>query len=217
MPALLDTLHASRTQPVCLDLLNQAAAPAVFNSASLVSRESPWALVIGYEDNHDAVAWQIQQLMQRAARRDAGRCGGPARSVGRATVAGPDGSAYRPGLRRSVFKANLLPSATAAFCTLAGAQHEEVQLQAHAGNGIVLGHINGDLTLDRAAAMLRILQDAAAVAHGNVIVLRCPTAWKKHAAGVGRPRGDAWLMRRHQRDKLDPARLFNPGRFVDGI
>jgi FAD/FMN-containing dehydrogenase len=32
----------------------------------------------------------------------------------------------------------------------------------------------------------------------------------------GQPRGDLGLMRQ-VKDQLDPRRLFNPGRFVDGL
>ena len=48
------------------------------------------------------------------------------------------------------------------------------------------------------------------------MVLRCPTAWKAVLPIWGLPRGDAWLMRT-VKEKLDPRRLFNPGRFVEGI
>jgi glycolate oxidase FAD binding subunit len=61
--------------------------------------------------------------------------------------------------------------------------------------------------------MLRQLQDAAATAEGNVVVLQCPPAWKAVLPVWGRPRGDVFLMSA-VRDKLDPCRLFNPGRFL---
>jgi FAD/FMN-containing dehydrogenase len=71
------------------------------------------------------------------------------------------------------------------------------------------------LTLERAAAMLKELT-ALAGAEGNVIVPRCPAPWKRRMPVWGAPRNDAWLMRR-VKERLDPRRLFNPGRFVDGI
>jgi glycolate oxidase FAD binding subunit len=92
----------------------------------------------------------------------------------------------------------------------------ELLLKAHAGNGIVIGHLHGDLTLDRARTMLERLQEAATAAQGNVVILRCPAVWKASLPVWGAPRPDAWLMRAIK-EELDPRRLFNPGRFVDGI
>jgi FAD/FMN-containing dehydrogenase len=88
-----------------------------------------------------------------------------------------------------------------------------MQLQAHAGNGIVVGHVEGDVTLERATTMLAELQKAATEARGNVIVLQCPPAWKAVLPIWGVQREDADLMRA-VRERLDPRRLFNPGRFV---
>jgi glycolate oxidase FAD binding subunit len=45
---------------------------------------------------------------------------------------------------------------------------------------------------------------------------RCPTEWKRSLPVWGLPRGDGFLMKR-VKDRLDPGRVFNPGRFVDGI
>ena len=88
-------------------------------------------------------------------------------------------------------------------------------IQAHAGNGIVLGHLDGDLTLEHAARMLSSLLELAGP-EGNVIVVRCPAEWKRSLPIWGRPRGDAWLMRA-VKDKLDPGSLFNPGRFLTDV
>src|SRR5262249_52475575 len=107
--------------------------------------------------------------------------------------------------------ANLLPSGTALFCRQAMTLSQEMQLQAHAGNGIVIGHVGEDLSVDQAQGMLRKLIGWAGAAQGNVIVLRCPAEWKKHLPIWGAPRGDEWLMRTIK-EKLDPGDLFNPGR-----
>jgi glycolate oxidase FAD binding subunit len=111
------------------------------------------------------------------------------------------------------FKANLLPSALADFCIEANALPDGLALQAHAGSGIVIGHAPGTLTRERAPAMLTLLQQRAVAAQGNVVVQRCPPAWKADLNVWGAPRGDAWLMRA-VKEKLDPGDRFNPGRFV---
>jgi glycolate oxidase FAD binding subunit len=110
-------------------------------------------------------------------------------------------------------RANVLPSCVAAFL-LGVRQLANSRWQAHAGNGIVIGHV-GDLTLEQARAMLSTLLDATGP-EGNVIVTRCPPEWKRELPIWGKPRGDAWLMRR-VKQALDPRCVFNPGRFVDGI
>jgi glycolate oxidase FAD binding subunit len=211
---LLEQLHRSRTRPVCLDLFNRAAVPYINQQAQGALPDTPWTVVVGFEDNREAVQWQVQQLIKELpAECQPGmdvRVGLAAEPLWRALVE----FAVWPEARLT-FKANLLPHATAAFCQQAAALPEGVAIQAHAGNGIVLGHPTSDLTLERAASMLRALHEAAAKAQGNVVLLRCPAAWKTQLPVWGIPRDDVWLMRT-VKQKLDPRRLFNPGRFVDG-
>jgi glycolate oxidase FAD binding subunit len=111
------------------------------------------------------------------------------------------------------FKANLLPRHTAAF--VAGAAKQGWLIQAHAGNGIVIGHRSDDLTVEQAGTMLKELLGQAVAAGGNLIVLRCPPEWKTKLPIWGQPRGDRELMRA-VKQKIDPKNLFNPGRFVVG-
>ncbi|HXG09659.1 MAG TPA: FAD-binding oxidoreductase [Gemmataceae bacterium] len=219
---LLDLLHHSRTRPVCLDVLNAAAVRVLNQRAGGLLPEAPWVVVVGFEDNRQSVAWQMQQLIQELpANLTPGleaRVGAASGPLWQALVEFP----ARPEAR-FIFKANLLPRAVAAFCRRAaalsliphgGERDAGLLLQAHAGSGIVIGQAD-DLTPGNAATMLKELQEAAGE-EGNVVVRRCPAAWKPGLPIWGRPRGDAWLMRQ-VKDKLDPRRLFNPGRFIDGI
>jgi glycolate oxidase FAD binding subunit len=113
------------------------------------------------------------------------------------------------------FKAGVLPSQAAAFCVHVEQLAPDVRLRAHAANGMVHGHVP-ELTRERAAALLEQLRECAAAANGHVVVTRCPLAWKDAAFVWGPPRGD-WALMRTVKEKLDPRRLFNPGRFVDGL
>jgi hypothetical protein len=168
--------------------------------------------MVGFEGSRIAVAWQVARLQEEL-------------SPEYRFLVRPDAEALRDfqllaesplsPASRLTFKANLLPSAVAAFLQTARALKGAV-LCAHAGSGIVIGHLTDDLTLDRARTMLKTLQDAATAAQGNLILFRCPPAWKRELPVWGSPRGDGWLMRA-VKDKLDPKCLFNPGRFVDGI
>jgi glycolate oxidase FAD binding subunit len=214
LETLLDQIHSTRTRPVCLDLLNAGAARYIEERAATTLPRTAWVIALGFEGNRDAVGWQVQQLVKELPPADArgvdARIGPPAEPLWRALVE----LGSHPAARLTC-KANLLPSATAALCSRA--DHATGMLvQAHAGNGIVQAHLLDDWTADSAAAMLKSWQETAASAQGNVVIQRCPRAWKDSLPIWGRPRGDAWLMREVKR-QLDPRGLFNPGRFVDGI
>jgi glycolate oxidase FAD binding subunit len=212
--SVLDLVHRSRTRPVCMELLNRAAVRCL-NEAGELLPDAPWVVVVGFEDNRAAVGWQVEQLAREvssdAIRAVTTRLGPAAEPLWHALI---ESSARTDTIL--TFKANLLPRAVADFSRQAIAQVEGVRLQAHAGSGIVIGQVPGDLTLERAVAMLKGLQTLAALAEGNVIVLRCPPAWKRSLPVWGVPRGDGWLMQ-EVKGKLDPRRLFNPGRFVHDI
>lgn len=213
---LLDQLHASQTRPACLSVCSPGT-PAVLPGwpKSIAPPADYWSVLVGYEDNPETVAWQVAQLQREVTPLGIGWEGpwtnGAAEPLW--TVLANLPLALSSPL---TFKANLLPQATAAFCQQAAQRPEVRCLLAHAGNGIVVGHAAGDLTLERAQAMLQSLQASAVAARGNLVLLRCPPAWKKTLPVWGAPRGDVWLMR-EIKNKLDPHRRFNPGRFVDGI
>ena len=212
--AVLDRLHATRTRPVCIDLLNASAARYIGQQAGTPLPDSPWVVAVGFEDNREAVNWQVQQLIKELAdgcgRRLDARVNTATESLWLALVEG----AGRPDTALS-FKANVLPSETADFCEKAAALPDDLALQAHAGNGIVNGYAPAGLSPQRAESFLWDCR-AWAGPQGNVVVRRCPSAWKTALPVWGAPRGDAWLMRA-VKQQLDPRGLFNPGRFVDGI
>src|SRR5262249_37776595 len=111
------------------------------------------------------------------------------------------------------FKANLVPSATAAFCRQASELSERLMLLAHAGNGIVVGQFAGEWQLGPVRDMLPPLRASAVAAQGNLVLLRCPAEWNQPLLVWGEPRGDWWLMKK-VKEQLDPRGLFNPGKFV---
>ena len=210
LAALLTTLHGSRTRPVSIDLLNQAAAATVFAQAGLTAPDGPWIALVSYEGNADAVSWQVQQLIKEVgvARPITARVGFTVQPLLDALV---EFAAWP--VAGTAFKANVLPGAVASFCQSAD---PGFALCAHAGNGIVHGAWPGDLTKEQAANMLSAWREHARKGQGSVIVTRCPSPWKTALSVWGPAPGDAWLMR-EVKAKFDPKRIFNPGRFVDGI
>jgi glycolate oxidase FAD binding subunit len=208
---LLDHLHGSRTRPVSVDVLNSPAARALATAGPALPA-AEWVVIVGYEDNMSAVSWQISQLMEEVA---------PAGVLGMEARAGVAASTLWQGLTEFdlrpastiSFKANALPGAVAGFCLETAVLPEQPLLIARAGSGVVRGHISGDLTPERAAVILKGLQERAVAAKGNVVLTHCPAGWKRSLPVWGAPRGDAWLMRR-VKDALDPHGVFNPGRFL---
>jgi glycolate oxidase FAD binding subunit len=210
--ARLDALHHSQTRPVCLDVVDPLAAGRLNQESAAGLPESGSVVLVGFEGTHEAVAWQVQQLVRELG---AGfpleaRIGAAAAPLWQMLVELPG----RPS--QLTFKANLLPSACAAFCRAAERLLDGLLLQAHAGNGIVIGHAPPELTREQAAVLVPELRRLAAAAGGQVILPACPVGWKKELSVWGPPRPGVWLMRR-VKEQLDPRGIFNPGRFVDGI
>jgi glycolate oxidase FAD binding subunit len=209
----LERLLGGATRPSCLDVINARTA-AILRQTGLGVPEAAWVVLVGYEESELAVNWQVQQLIRELT--PLGIVGVEVRA---GTVVDPlwqrlTDFALWPDARLSL-KANLLPADVVPFCAALDRLAERSALHAHAGSGIVRAHFAGDLTPGRAAAILNELTPLAGDA-GNVVVTRCPAEWKRQLPVWGRPRGDAWLMRQ-VKEKLDPRRLFNPGRFVGGI
>jgi glycolate oxidase FAD binding subunit len=214
---LLESLHAASIQPCSLTVLNPAReqqaplSPSSFGKGVQPPSPAGWSILVGFEDNAEAVQNQLARLRETA---------GMASMIGREWLDAstePLWQALTDFPLQSdgplTFKANLLPRNLAIFCRQAAALPEVGQLQAEAASGIVLGHAAADLTLERARGMLATLLDAAAAEHGNLVLLRCPAAWKSELPVWGRPRADRALMRA-VKERLDPKRVFNPGRFV---
>jgi glycolate oxidase FAD binding subunit len=210
--ALLDALHESGSRPVCIDLYNAAAVQSFPGDIARLLPHAPRLLVVGFEEKRETVAWQVQHLVKELRRGSVrgleARVGSTADVLWQPLI---DFAAW-PGARLT-WKANLVSSRTAELFEQAAALTDGMLLQAHAGSGIVIGHASGALTEEQARAMLTVLGRLAVAAQGNVVVLRCPPAWKAKLPVWGTPRDDLWLMR-DVRDKLDPQRLFNPGRFA---
>lgn len=215
LEGLLDRLHASRTRPMCVDLVNARAAALLRQRTGVDLPAQPWVLVAGFEDSEPAVNWQVQQLIKELT--DAGILGVEALA---GQTAAPLWQALA-GLSHAVddrlaLQASLLPGRLAGWCLLADREPGELALHAHAVSGIVHGVAGGGLTLEQARGLVGRLGAEACAASGNLTLPRCPTAWKTILPVWGQPRPDLWLMRQ-VKARLDPQGLFNPGRFVGGI
>jgi glycolate oxidase FAD binding subunit len=211
LEGMLNRLNATRTRPVCVELLNRPAADAVFRRAGVAALDTPWTIVVGVEGNEEGVRWQVEQLI--------GEIGATNREdawIGFTTAPLWDALIDGGGRGEAIlgFKANMLPSAVAAFCRSADREPDRPAIQAHAGNGIVYGHWV-DVTEARAVELRSAWRAEAQRGQGAVVVERCPPAWKQRVP-VWDTVPAGWLMRA-VKEQFDPHRVFNPGRFVEGI
>lgn len=204
----LDRLHASASRPVAVELLNRSAAAAVTKTAETpLPASDPWVIVVGFEEKAVTVAWQVSTLLaelKAAPVRDVAEARGAEAERLWAALAGLPEAAGSP----FVVKATNRPSRTATVAAALAAAHPDLLVQAHAGNGVVYGHLSSpDLTPERASAILAAVPSD----DGSVTVRRCPPGWKRQLPVWGRPRGD-WAVMRTVKQTLDPADVFNPGR-----
>jgi glycolate dehydrogenase FAD-binding subunit len=204
VPGLLTRLNTTRTRPCALTIWGRGKEGRVRGGVSVV---------IAFEDSVRAVEWQVARLNEELhdrvpkALRELDD-----RRANELATALRDSPLVDSGAL--TFKGNVLAARTWDFCQQA-ATGGYLGFTAHAGNGIIIGHI-AETIAETARAYLDELGRFAGECSGNVVVLRCPSAWKSVLPVWGRSTPDRVLMRA-VKDKMDPGRVFNPGRFVDGV
>jgi len=193
LPAILDRLHQSTTQPICIEI---------------ESTDSPsqCRLTVGFEGSAATVGWQADRLREELSWPTPMKFEGESAMRERLRLT----DALNPESAKFSFKAGMLPSAMPAFLARLS-ESTSMKWQAHAGNGIVIGHSDDHHTLGDASQLLAQLRELAAVGRGGVVVTRCSPDWKRELRIWGEPLGDFALMRRVKK-ALDPNDLFNPGR-----
>lgn len=186
------TALAGETRPTFIELLNARASRTV-------ELESRLALVLGFEENADAVRWQCERVMQ---------------TLGGTALSEPDSdSLYRrlveaTGARSRVsFKATMLSSDVAGFVEMVErTTGAPVQIIAHAGSGIAYGLLEDEIPGDAWQEIAR-----AAVNGRGSLHIRGPVP-----AGMRRitpERADAGLSDGIRR-AFDPHGVFAPQRVM---
>lgn len=205
--AVLNRLLTSATRPMVLDVLGRMDTLARPNKGTGRSAHPP-TLIVGYEGASHETNWQVETLLaecrpfeMRAAESFIGATTEPLWSKLRDFSISSQSSV--------TFKASLPPCRTCEFLRLV--TESGVTAQAHAGNGIVIGHLSERVsTADQAVTAIKPLGDFVRSCGGHLSVLRAPEGWPaidvvadSWAASL------AWAQRLKR--QLDPHNLLNPG------
>ena len=203
----LDALNLSATRPIAIELFNAEGAKGLGLEGF---GDSPWSIVVGFEDNAPSVAWQLGRFRDEAAGHDVRIFDGEAApAVWKALV---ECFAETPG--PITIEANLPPSKVAEFAS--ALDPGRWALTARAGSGIVRAHWLGEIDLAEAQRQIHGLRQLAEASGGALTLPRCPTLWKESLKVWGNPRPD-WIWCERLKQTLDPAGALNPGRFVGKI
>lgn len=175
-------------------------------------------LVISFEGVKEAVAWQVEQAQAMVRDLDA---------FASDPLHGESATRLRASVRELparadvsfACRANLLPSMVVRFCKKAECIIDKVDvaggITAHAMDGIVYV-LMWDVPLHGVTELVNSLLRVAIHCGGNMTVERAPAEIKDKLPVWGAVRDDFKLMGLIK-EKMDPSRILNPGRFVAGI
>jgi glycolate oxidase FAD binding subunit len=192
LPKSLDQLNDSETRPVAIDLVSSE------------DRSGKFDLAVLYEDNAEAVKWQVAQLASEL-------------TFAAVTTRSPDwfeGLMTSPRMIECYFRliAAIPPSAVAGI--IKDVFRDQLLIHAHPQSGIVrLGLIS--TTQGEAVAFARRVLALTTAFGGNSIVRRCLPAWKSSLPIWGQPSASLELMKKLKHE-FDPKNILNPGRTAIG-
>ena len=209
---LLGDLSTSRARPVAIELLGPKAARQLTAESRQALPAGPLLLGVAVEGNPVEVEWQVDALDREL------RAGG---ATDVTWVRDADTKKlwssltdYQLGGESPVsIRACLRPSRTVDF--VVAAIDAGVAVQAHAGNGVIHGHLP-DETIDATTAeeMIGPRRELAVKSGGELVVARCESGWHDTLSIWGPPRGD-WPLMTSVKRQFDPEGLLSPGRGIE--
>lgn len=198
---VLDVLLGSELQPSFLVLLNSAAAQDLIESGPATQH-----LVLGFDGSAEAVAWQLETLGTSALDDEAATAlYGRLRDF--ASQAAPMTAAF-----------HILSSQVGAYARMVEwtARHAgfRARVLADAAVGMVWAHFDPAKPDADWPAFYRDLADKADRVGGSFIVERMPDELRAYDTSIWSPLLSDFTLMERLKERLDPARLWNPGRFV---
>jgi glycolate oxidase FAD binding subunit len=208
---LLAGIVTSGTTPAAVELL---LGPKWREHASLgvLTPGAVGWLAVGVEGSTAEVEWMLERLASewRALGVDVARpiLEQPAEQLWRDLTL----FSAEPGAAL-VFKAAVVPSRTTQMIAALQTADANVSIQAHAGNGIVIGRFETFDVGDISRVLIGRLQPAAQTAGGSGIVLSSTLSGLTRQATWGNvTAATPWMSKVKQ--QFDPRNLLNPGRFA---
>ena len=204
---VLARLTTSAARPVALDVLDGRAAGDITASAESGLPSNRPVLCLLVEGTGHETAWQLETLQSEIK---------PFSPHSMEIVNANQTDAVASALTEFqigsddplTFKASLAPSRTIEF--IERASDAGCSLQAHAGSGVVHGHLPDTVTSPLAArTLLEPLRDIVRSCRGSLVIERCDEAWKAELPLLGDPH-PSWALMRRLKKQLDPQGLLNP-------
>lgn len=202
-------LGLSQTRPVMIEVLNKRAISALAAESRVELPAGDLALAVAFEGSLNECDWQMTTVEKEL---------GPAAGAGVLTLADPQATALLQALGEFqaagddpvTFAASVPSSQVAGF--VSEASRNGVSVQAHAANGIVIGHLP-DRCVTAAAArdIIAPLRLTAESAGGSLVVWNCEDEWKPTLSvfGTSRP-ARRWMQ--EVKMSLDPHGVLSPRR-----
>lgn len=201
---VLDALMGSELAPSFLCLLSPGAAAEIFEDDAAAQ-----ALAIGFDGDAEAVAWQVETLgAARLPESAAGTLRARLRDFSHADA--PMTCAF-----------HILSSQVGAFSRMLEWTARRANFTSQVVSDAALGLMRAHFSPARAdadwLAFFADLSDKAARVGGSFVVERMPAILRQADTPVWSPLLPDWDLMARLKEKLDPEKMWNPGRFVGGI
>lgn len=199
---VMRVLNLSETRPVMLDVLSGEQCLQTLGLPAL-----PYVLCCGFEGTDNEVAWQCERVQTEIT---------PVRPIEMGVVSGDEATRLKQGLTEHPAQEASLTFRIETTPSQALSHVEDLcvhcqSIQAHAGNGVVIGHL-ADTFSDSQQAQQFIADTRATVAAsgGTLVVTHVCNEWKADIDYLGSAPA-TWPLMQGIRDQLDPHRILNPG------